>query len=108
MLPLAELPDQHEARGPHDAEVEDHGHEDAEYGPEVVQDVVALVREHDKDRVQQPKERERGKYREEAFVEEVGGREDEHREARQHPKAKRNSEVLQSEPSGANIQSGQA
>jgi hypothetical protein len=69
-LAAAERPHKRERARPHHDEVQDHRHEHAEHGAQVLHDVVALVREHDDDRVEQAEERERAEAREELGLEE--------------------------------------
>ena len=87
-------PDERERGGPHDDEVEHQRHEYAEDRPEVVHDMMALVRKHDDDRVKEAKQRERREVRQEARLEECARGRSEHREAGHDACEERDAEVL--------------
>lgn len=68
--PPCQVVDQPKRGGPHDDEVENHRHEDAKYGSEVVDNMMSLICEHYEDGVEEAKERERREERKEVPVEE--------------------------------------
>ena len=92
-LAPAEVPHKAERAGPHDGEVEDERDDHAEGGPEVVQDVVPLVREHDDDRVQQAQQGQWRKVWHEPCLEERAPRYPEHHKARDDACRKGDPEV---------------
>ena len=93
-LAPAEVPHEAERAGPHDGEVEDERDDHAEGGPEVVQDVVPLVREEHDDRVEQAERREGRDQREEARREERARGEGEEERSGEEACAEGDPEVL--------------
>jgi hypothetical protein len=67
-FPTAEPPQECERAGPHYDKIKDHWDENAEDRSEVVSDVVALVRKHDYNGVDQTQECKGREYRQEALL----------------------------------------
>ena len=87
-------PYKRECGGPHDNEVEDERDEDAEDRPKVVHGVVALVREHYDNCIEEAEECERAEVWEERRLEEPARREAEHQEACRYARCEGYAQVL--------------